>query len=137
KEVGELFHKVLVEEGFETQVSDKLDVFADEGLMKSFDLIVPVWTCGQMTQQQSQGVSKAVQSGVGMAGCHGGLGDAFRNDCEWQFMTGGQFVAHPGGEIKYTVNIMGGKQHPITEGIKDFDVKSEQYYMHVDHALNV
>jgi type 1 glutamine amidotransferase len=136
KEVGELFDKVLKEEGFETELSASLDPFADQDRMKSFDLIVPVWTCGQLKPEQSQGVSKAVQSGVGMAGCHGGMGDAFRNDCEWQFMTGGQFVALPGNDgTKYTVKIT--KKHPITEGIKDFQVSSEQYYMHVDPALNV
>jgi type 1 glutamine amidotransferase len=136
KENAEIFDKVLHEEGFTTEISDKLDPFADEARLKTFDLIVPIWTCGQITPDQSNGVSKAVQSGVGIAGCHGGMGDAFRNDCTWQFMTGGQFVAHPGNGIKYTVKISNVKS-PITEGIKDFEVESEQYYMHVDPALKV
>ena len=52
-------------------------------------------------------------------------------------MTGGQWVAHPGGDgVPYRVNVRRGSS-PITEGIEDFDVKSEQYYMHVDPANEV
>ncbi len=137
KEVAELFRGWLVEEGFDARVSDSLDPFADVAMLKQLDLIVPCWTCGKLTPEQSRGVSEAVQSGVGLAGVHGGVGDAFRNDTTWQFMTGGQFVAHPGNDgTRYTVkptNI----QSPITEGIGEFEVFSEQYYMHVDPALRV
>jgi type 1 glutamine amidotransferase len=88
-------------------------------------------------QEQANPVYNAVKSGVGLAGCHGGMCDAFRNECEWQFMTGGQFVGHPGNDgTKYRVRIGPGKS-PITEGISDFDVSSEQYYMHVDPAVKV
>jgi type 1 glutamine amidotransferase len=135
KEVAEIFRKVLIEEGFEPEVSASLEPFADAARMKTLDLIVPVWTCGTLTPEQSKGVCGAVESGVGMAGCHGGMCDAFRNDCQWQFMTGGQWVAHPGNEVKYTVKVT--KPHVITEGIREFPVVSEQYYMHVDPAINV
>src|SRR5438094_9800088 len=73
KEVAEIFRKVLNEEGFETEVSASLEPFADAAKMKSFDLIVPIWTCGTLTAEQSKGVCSAVESGVGMAGCHGGM----------------------------------------------------------------
>ncbi len=137
KEVAELFRSWLVEDGFTVRVSDSLELFADVAGLKQLDLIVPCWTCGQLKPEQSQGVSEAVQSGVGLAGVHGGMGDAFRNDCTWQFMTGGQFVAHPGNDgTRYTVTPTGVKS-PITEGIGSFDVASEQYYMHVDPALRV
>jgi hypothetical protein len=62
--------------------------------------------------------------------------DSFRENTEWQFLTGGQFVAHPGGQIPYRVNIIKGA-HPIVQGIDDFEVTSEQYYMHVDPANRV
>jgi type 1 glutamine amidotransferase len=82
-------------------------------------------------------VAKAVGAGVGLAGCHGGMCDAFRNDTEWQFMTGGQWVSHPGGgDVEYTVNITS-NTNPITEGIADFPVKSEHYYLHVDPSIEV
>ncbi|HMO59962.1 MAG TPA: ThuA domain-containing protein, partial [Roseiflexaceae bacterium] len=61
----------------------------------------------------------------------GGMADAFRNNTEYQFMVGGQWVAHPGNIIDYTVNITN-HEHPITAGLADFRMHSEQYYMHVD-----
>jgi type 1 glutamine amidotransferase len=52
-------------------------------------------------------------------------------------MTGGQWVAHPGNDgTNYRVNIVE-RDHSITRGIEDFDVSSEQYYMHVDPAVKV
>ena len=82
-------------------------------------------------------VSEAIGSGVGIAGCHGGMCDSFRNSTEWQFITGGQWVSHPGGDgIKYTVNIHPGSS-PIVEGLEDFEVVSEHYYLHIDPSIEV
>jgi type 1 glutamine amidotransferase len=87
-------------------------------------------------QEQLAPLLSAVRSGVGLAGCHGGMCDAFRNETEYQFMTGGQWVAHPGNDGRhYTVNIS--EQNPITDGLRDFDVRTEKYYMHVDPAIRV
>ena len=84
-----------------------------------------------------ENISKAVATGTGLAGCHGGMCDAFRLDTEWQFMTGGQWVSHPGGDgTSYKVNICKGSS-PIVEGLEDFDVCSEHYYLHVDPAIEV
>jgi type 1 glutamine amidotransferase len=81
---------------------------------------------------------RAVEAGVGLSGCHGGMCDAFRMDTEWQFMTGGQWVAHPGNDmVKYRVTIDRSNPHPITDGLPDFDVVSEQYYLHTDPCNNV
>src|SRR5690606_27393691 len=90
KAVGELFEEILVGEGFEVEVSNTLDSFLNPALAE-LRLIVPVWTMGEISADQSKAVTSAVASGVGMAGCHGGMCDAFRNDSEWQFMTGGQW----------------------------------------------
>ncbi|MEF3313465.1 ThuA domain-containing protein [Paenibacillus sp. GYB004] len=137
EEVAAIFRTVLEEEGFRVELSDTLETFADEEKLKSLDLIVPVWTMGQIEKEQVAGVSKAVQSGVGIAGCHGGMCDAFRTNVDWQFMTGGQWVAHPGNDsVEYTVNIKSSSS-PLLEGIDDFGVKTEQYYMHVDPAVEV
>jgi uncharacterized protein len=138
KEVAELFRGVLSEEGFDVEVSNTLDAFADEPKLMGLSLIVPVWTMGKITKEQLGPVTKAVQSGVGIAGCHGGMCDSFRESTEWQFMTGGQWVAHPGNDgVRYTVNIRREVKHEITAGIEDFEVASEQYYMHVDPAVKV
>jgi type 1 glutamine amidotransferase len=73
---------------------------------------------------------------VGLAGFHGGLCDAFRNSPEYQFITGGQWVAHPGGIIDYRVEIER-RDDPVVRGLDDFDYRSEQYYLHVDPANEV
>ncbi len=135
--VAELFKRVLTEDGFAVELADSLEAFKDDSKMSGLSLIVPVWTMGQITAEQVAPVLKAVESGVGLAGCHGGMCDAFRDNCDWQFMTGGQFVAHPGNDgTEYTVNIST-VDSPITRGVQDFSVKSEQYYMHVDPAVKV
>lgn len=136
KECAEVCRKFLAADGFSVEVSDTLDAFKDEAKLLGLDLIVPIWTMGKLTGEQGGPVFKAVASGVGIAGFHGGMGDAFRENCEWQLMTGGQFVAHPGNKIKYPVYIKD-PTHPITHGLKDFVVESEQYYMHVDPSNRV
>ena len=138
REVGELFQRVLTEEGFDVELSDTLDSFNDESKLSRLDLIVPHWTCGQLKPEQQAALTAAVRNaGVGIAGCHGGMCDAFRNSCEYQFMTGGQWVSHPGNDkVRYTVR-MKDRGHPVTEGINDFEVVSEQYYTHVDPAIKV
>jgi type 1 glutamine amidotransferase len=137
RQVAEVFRRVLSEDGFSVEVSDTLDAFRDEAKLLDLNLIVPVWTMGQISGEQANPVFKAVRAGVGLAGCHGGMCDSFRENTEWQFMTGGQWVAHPGNDgVKYTVRISPTRS-PITEGLSDFDVASEQYYMHVDPAVRV
>ena len=137
QEVAEIFRAILEEEGFRVEVSNTLESFADKERLKALDLIIPIWTMGQIEKEWVGNVSEAVQSGVGLAGCHGGMCDAFRDNVDWQFMTGGQWVAHPGNDgVEYVVNIRHSSS-PIMEGIEDFTVKSEQYYMHVDPAVEV
>ena len=136
QEVAGVLSDALGELGFDVDLRDTLDAFTtiDEGV----DLIVPVWTMGTITADQANGAIAAVRDrGVGLAGCHGGMCDAFRDNCDWQFMTGGQFVAHPGNDgTPHRVNIVKGSS-PIVEGIDDYDAVSEQYYMHVDPANHV
>ena len=137
RQLAELFQRVLQEDGFAVEVADTLDAFKDEAKLKGLNLIVPIWTMGNISKEQADPVINAVNSGVGIAGCHGGMCDAFRGHTEWQFMTGGQWVSHPGNDkTKHRISISGIK-HVITEGISDFDVASEQYYMHVDPAVRV
>lgn len=131
------FAGLLEKHGYETTISDTLESFADLDALLDLDLIVACWTMGEIKREYSQHVAKAVGAGVGLAGCHGGMCDAFRNDVEWQFMTGGQWVSHPGGDgVEYTVNICHGSS-PIVEGLTDFPVKSEHYYLHIDPAIEI
>ena len=133
QQVAEIFERELTNHGFGVEVSDTLDAFLDADKLKTLDLIVPIWTMGKITNEQLNPVLEAVKLGVGLAGCHGGMCDSFREATEWQLMTGGQWVAHPGNDgTEYTVRITQ-PDHFITQGApKEFKVVSEQYYLHTD-----
>lgn len=120
----------------EVNRSESLADLTDPGLFNRYDLIVPNWTMGSMSDEQVKGLEAAVAAGTGLGGWHGGMGDAFRENAKYNFITGGQFVAHPGGIKEYTVNITD-QDHPITAGLDDFQIVSEQYYLHVDPANQV
>ena len=137
KLVSQRFAAILRRNGYEVTLTDTLDTLKDLDYLMSLDLIVPCWTMGEIPGECSKNVRLAVASGTGLAGCHGGMCDSFRQDTEWQFMTGGQWVSHPGGDgTSYVVEIKHGSS-PIIEGLEDFDVCSEQYYLHVDPAVEV
>jgi uncharacterized protein len=136
KQCVDVFAPVMEQAGYKVTVCDTLDVYLDVEELKQYDLISQVWTMSEITRDQLKGLQAAVQSGVGFAGWHGGMGDSFRQSTDYQFMVGGQWVAHPGGVIDYRVNIIK-QDDPIVAGISDFDMHSEQYYMHVDPSNEV
>lgn len=132
KQVADILAKALRDNGFAVEMTDTLDALLDVTELKKLDLLIPEWTMGSITREQLTPMLEAVKSGVGIAGVHGGMGDAFRNETEFQYMVGGQWVAHPGGDgVKYLVHIVK-PSDPIVAGLHDFMVSSEQYYMHVD-----
>ncbi len=135
EQTSALFAKLLTEKGFDVERVDTLSPLADGERMKSFDLIIPVWTMSLIGKDELKGLLEAVRSGVGIGGWHGGMGDAFRQETEYQWMVGGQWVAHPGNIIDYTVEVV--KNDPITAGIGTFAMHSEQYYMHTDPGNEV
>jgi type 1 glutamine amidotransferase len=135
--IANRFGTFLESEGFEVLTAESLDVLEDLPLLMSMDVFIPLWTMGELAHDKGLPLLEAVGSGIGIAGCHGGMCDAFRTHVAWQFMTGANWVSHPGGDgTKYRVNIIS-KSNPLTEGIGDFDVSSEQYYLHVDPAVEV
>ena len=125
----------LEEEGFKVRVENTTRAFADPAIA-DMSLIVPIYTMSKIEKDEAANLSKAVQNGVGLGGYHGGMGDAFRGSVEYQFMVGGQWVAHPGNIIDYRVNITR-PDDPVMAGIADFPYRSEQYYMHVDPSNEV
>ena len=131
-----IFAPLLRAEGFAVEISDTLDSYLQPEKMLSYTLIVQAWTMGTITKEQREGLLAAIASGVGFAGWHGGAGDSFRDEPAYQFMVGGQWVAHPGDMVDYEVNIVN-RDDPITAGIDDFRMHSEQYYLHVDPANEV
>ena len=137
KPVAEVIGEQLSAKGFEVELSNTLDTFKDAEKLLSLNLIVPVWTMGKITSDQLNPVAAAVKAGVGIGGCHGGICDSFRDAPEWQFMTGGQWVSHPGNSgVTYTVKVTQ-PDHFIMQGTTDFQVTSEQYYLHTDPANKV
>ena len=135
KQCVDVFIPWLKEQGYAVTVSDSLDAHLDAGL-RDLSVIVPCWTMGEISAEQERGLTEAVASGVGLAGWHGGLCDSFRNATTYQFMTGGNWVEHPGGVRPYTVNVTK-PDDPIVAGLSDFDMNSEQYYLHVDPSVEV
>ena len=130
---AEICAGLLRDEGFGVEVASSLEALAADALA-SVSLVVPIWTMGAIPADRLTALLDAVRSGTGIAGFHGGMGDAFRDATDYQFMVGGQFVAHPDGIKDYVVNIV---DDPLTEGLADFHVRSEQYYMHVDPSNHV
>lgn len=127
----------LESQGAEVIANNHLEAYTDEALMATIDLVVQQITMDEITSEQAAGLLKAIrENGTGMAGWHGGMGDSFRANTEYQFMVGGQFVAHPGGSVDHRV-IIADKNDPIIEGLQDFPMQSEQYYMHIDPNVNV
>jgi len=138
KESVDVFVPLVEEAGYQCTVSDTLDSYLDAELMAGLDVIIPMWTMGEISKDQSKALRETIRAGCGLAGWHGGIIDSFRNDVDYQFMTGGQWVQHPGNCIaEYTVNITD-PDHEITKGLRDFVLKgTEQYYCHTDPANHV
>ncbi len=134
--VARILAGALADHGVAVELSDSLDALRDQQKLLDLDLIVPEWTMGTIEKEQLPPLLRAVEQGVGLAGLHGGMGDSFRNETDYQFMVGGQWVAHPGGVIDYRVHIVD-HADPITAGLDHFDMHSEQYYMHVDPSNHV
>lgn len=134
--VAALFAGWLREAGMQVDVTDSLSCFDDPAALADLSLIVPVWTMSEIGKEQAENAAAAVAAGVGLAGCHGGMCDAFRANVTWQFMTGAQWVAHPGNDgVRYGVRIV--SDDPLVAGIGDFEVETEQYYLHIDPAVKV
>ncbi len=131
-----IFAPLLESSGFHVDIVHDLDRYCDREYMQSLDLVVSTWTMSQLGKEQEEGLLQAIRGGVNCGGWHGGMCDAFRLNTEYQWMTGGQWVAHPGNIIDYRVNVTN-HLDPITAGLSDFDMHSEQYYLHVDPGNQV
>jgi len=130
--------RVLRESGFDVRVSDTLDSYLDEAELAATDLVVQCWTTGTISSRQADGLSRAVRSGTGFAGWHGGIVDAFRAEPLYSLITGGQFVYHPRGLVSYAVRPAADRaHHPVLAGVGAFAITTEQYYLHVDPSVDV
>jgi len=130
-----IVESILAEEGFKVEIETSTSSFLSPAL-PSFSLIVPIYTMAQIEKPEAIALASAVESGVGLGGYHGGMADAFRSSTEYQFVVGGQWVAHPGNIIDYRVDVKK-PDDPIMKGVAPFPYRSEQYYMHVDPSNEV
>jgi type 1 glutamine amidotransferase len=135
EQCASIIAQLLEDDGFKVYVENSTEAFADPAI-GDMSLVVPIYTMSKIEEEELTNLTAAVRGGVGLAGYHGGMCDAFREAVEYQFMCGGQWVAHPGNIIDYKVNITR-SDDPIMKGISDFDYRSEQYYMHVDPSNEV
>ena len=124
----------LITEKADYKINNGLDAYDDYDELIKYDLIIQSVTMDEISKKQEENLLKAVLSGVGIAGAHGGLVDSFRKNTNYQFMIGGQWVAHPGNIIKYKVKIL---EDELTSGLSDFEIVSEQYYMHYDPNVKI
>ena len=145
----EVFIPALKREGFFVDIEDTPEIYADTAALARYDLIVQCITMGSATVDEVAGLRAAVAAGAGFAGWHGGIIDSFRASTDYLQLVGAQFAAHPHAAVdrgrtdieayrRYTVRVTdAGAEHPITAGIEDFDVFTEQYWVLADGLLTV
>ncbi|MFC4950518.1 ThuA domain-containing protein [Pseudonocardia sp. GCM10023141] len=149
-EATELYIPYLKANGFDVRTEESTAVYADEAYLAEVDLILQCVTMSTIERAEFRGLRLAIEAGTGFAGWHGGIADSFRNTSDYLHLVGGQFGCHPGihpfedgnsetdNFVPYTVEISdAGRAHPITAGIEDFDLVTEQYWVLADSYVNV
>ena len=133
QQTSERFAGRMQARGYDVHLTNDLAVLTTD--LTAYDLIVLSLTMGEISDAQESNLLAAIRAGTGLGGWHGGLADTFRDRPNYQYAVGGQWVAHPGDITEYTVQVKPG--HDITAGVGDFSMRSEQYYLHIDPAVNV
>lgn len=126
--------KWLISQNANYQINNSLNAYDNFKELIKYDLIIQSVTQGKISKNQEANLLKAVRNGVGIAGAHGGLADSFRNNTNYQFMIGGQWVEHPGGKVKFKINML---DDELTQGLDDFEIFTEQYYLHYDPNIEI
>jgi type 1 glutamine amidotransferase len=149
-EATDLFLPFLSEHDYEVRVADSTAVYGDAPLMASTDLIVQCVTMSSIEPGELAGLRAAVAAGTGFTGWHGGIADSFRASTDYLQLVGGQFATHPGKEpaaragdetdnfLPHTYELTPlGREHPITAGLDDFELTTEQYWVLHDDLVDV
>jgi len=149
-ETTNLFIPFLEKSGFEVRVEESNEIYADAEVMAATDLIVQSVTMSEISKEAFAGLRSAVEAGTGLAGWHGGIADSYRANSDYLHLIGGQFATHPGrppaerpgdetdNYLSYTVDMTElGRTHEITEGIADFPLTTEQYWVLHDDLIDV
>jgi len=149
-EATDMFLPFLRESGFTVRVSDSPEIYADTELLSGTDLIVQCVTMSEIGKEALAGLRDAIRAGTGFTGWHGGIADSFRASSDYLQLVGGQFATHPSKEpglcaggaednfLPYTVAMTElGRNHPITAGLTDFALETEQYWVLHDDLIDV
>jgi type 1 glutamine amidotransferase len=141
----DLFIPGLRANGYAVDIADSSDAYADGEYLAGVDLILQCYTMGSIEPQQFAGLEAAVRAGTGFAGWHGGIIDSYRNTPAYCHMVGGQFACHPAKAadecagvpddffLPHQITMLpAAREHPITAGIDDFDLSTEQYWVLTD-----
>jgi len=149
-EATELFIPFLRDNGYAVRVEESTEVYGDADAMAGTDLVVQCVTMSEIGPEELAGLRAAVVAGTGFTGWHGGIADSFRASSDYLHLVGGQFATHPGKEpcerrgeaadnfLPYTVRITElGRAHPITAGLADFELETEQYWVLHDDLIDV
>ncbi|MBL6684304.1 MAG: ThuA domain-containing protein [Flavobacteriaceae bacterium] len=129
-----LIEEWLISQKANYKIFNGIEAYEDLDELMKYDLIIQSITMGELKGKAASNLLKAVRNGVGIAGAHGGLGDSFRDNTEYQFMIGGQWVSHPGGKVDFEVNMI---EDELTKGLNDFEIYSEQWYVHYDPNIDI
>lgn len=149
-ESTDLFVPFLEAQDYDIRVEPSPAVYADAAVMSEVDVIVQSVTMSTIERAELEGLRNAVAAGTGLTGWHGGIADSFRASSDYLQLVGGQFATHPskhpdeviGTEtdnfLRYTVEMTDlGREHPITRGIPDFELETEQYWVLTDELNDV
>ncbi|MGF2118633.1 ThuA domain-containing protein [Enterococcus casseliflavus] len=137
KETSQFYQTLLESEGYQVTLASDFEPLYHKEELKRLDLLIMNWTRGELPDEPLQNVTQAVAEGLGLAGVHGGFASAFQASKGWLFLTGGCFLAHPGGlETTYSIDLT--TDHYITANTQSIpQLTTEQYYCLVDPAVTV
>lgn len=130
---AEILREMLTAEGFDVSVTPDYQALGDAA---AFDLVMPQITGGELDRETTIRFAAGIEAGTGLAGFHHGLATTFQGNARFRFMSACTFATHPGDIIDYRVDTKN-FHDPIMAGIGSFPHRSEQYYMHVDPAVEV
>lgn len=147
----ERFIPFLAANGYEIRVEESTAVYADPATMAATDLVIQCVTMSEITYDEVMGLRAAVQAGTGLTGWHGGIADSFRASSDYLQLIGAQFATHPARQPvamshdvadinfrTYTIDFTPlGRSHWITEGLEDFELTTEQYWVLHDDLNDV
>jgi len=144
------FVPFLQQSGFDVRVEDSPAVYADPAVMTATDLVLQCVTMSSIEDAALTGLRTAVDAGTGLAGWHGGVVDSYRSSASYLQLMGGQFAEHPGKPaqerrgvaadnfVPHRIELTAaGREHPVTSGVEDFELTTEQYWVLADDYNDV